>query len=69
MLNLTNVARAPMLNFEVHLARKQTENDFQNARRRVEHVKARDQYEARDIALAMPQNKAFRVINTKEIRL
>lgn len=58
-----------MLHFEVHLARKPTANENQNARRRIEHVKARDQYEARDIALAMPQNKAFRVINAKEIRL
>jgi len=50
------------------LTRKPTINEGQNIRRQVEYVKAHDKAEAKEIALAMPQNKAFRVSSLKEIK-
>ena len=67
MLNMTNMLTSRQT-FEVTLTRKPTPNEGQNIRRRIEYVKAHDKAEAKAIALAMPQNKAFRVSSTKEIK-
>ena len=67
MLNMTNMLTSSQT-FRVELTRKPTINEGQNIRRQVEYVKAYDKAEAKAIALAMPQNKAFRVSSTKEIK-
>ena len=67
MLNMTNMLTSRQT-FRVELTRKPTINEGQNIRRQVEYVKAHDKAEAKAIALAMPQNKAFRVSATKEIK-
>ena len=67
MLNM-NYMLTSRQTFEVTLTRKPTINEGQNIRRRVEYVKAHDKAEAKQIALAMPQNKAFRVSSLKEIK-
>ena len=67
MLNISHLVTSRQT-FEVILTRKPTINEGQNVRRRVEYVKAHDKAEAKAIALAMPQNKAFRVSSTKEIK-
>lgn len=50
------------------MSRKPTENDVQNARKRVEYVRALDQQTAKQIALAMPNNAAYRVSSIREAR-
>lgn len=67
MLNMENMLTSRQT-FEVTLTRKPTINEGQNVRRRVEYVKATDKAEAKQIALAMPQNHAFRVSSTREIK-
>ena len=67
MLNMTNMLTSRQI-FRVELTRKPTANECQNIRQQVEYVKARDKAEAKAIALAMPQNKAFRVYSLKEIK-
>ena len=67
MLNMTNMLTSRQT-FRVELTRKPTINEGQNIRRQVEYIKAYDKAEAKAIALAMPQNKAFRVSSTKEIK-
>ena len=67
MLNMTNLLTSRQT-FRVELTRKPTINEGQNIRTQVEYVKARDKEEAKQIALAMPQNKAFRVSSLKEIK-
>ncbi len=67
MLNVQGMLRAPIA-WEVSLSRKQTENDVQNARKRVEYVRALDQQTAKQIALAMPNNAAYRVSSIREAR-
>ena len=67
MLNMMNMLTSRQT-FRVELTRKPTINEGQNIRRQVEYVKAYDKAEAKAIALAMPQNKAFRVYSTKEIK-
>lgn len=54
--------------FEVSLTRKSTPNAVQNARARVEHVRAKDKDEAKALALAMPQNAAYKVSSVREVR-
>lgn len=60
MLNVQGMLRAP--------SRKPTCNDVQNARKRVEYVRAQDQQTAKQIALAMPNNAAYRVSSIREAR-
>lgn len=67
MLNMTNMLTSRQT-FRVELTRKPTINEGQNIRRQVEYVTAHDKAEAKAIALAMPQNKAFRVSSLKEIK-
>ena len=67
MLNMTNLLTSRQT-FRVELTRKPTINEVQNMRRQVEYVTAHDKAEAKAIALAMPQNKAFRVSSLKEIK-
>lgn len=67
MLNMMNMLTSRQT-FRVELTRNPTINEGQNIRRQVEYVKARDKEEAKQIALAMPQNKAFRVSSLKEIK-
>ena len=67
MLNMMNMLTSRQT-FRVELTRKPTTNEGQNIRRQVEYVKAYDKAEAKAIALAMPQNKAFRVLSAKEVR-
>lgn len=67
MLNMTGMLRAPIA-WEVTLARKPTCNAEQNARKRIEYVRAPDPQTARKIALAMPVNAAFRVSSIREAR-
>lgn len=67
MLNVQGMLRAPIA-WEISLSRKQTENDVQNARKRVEYVRALDQQTAKQIALAMPNNAAYRVSSIREAR-
>lgn len=67
MLNVQGLLRAPIA-WEVCLSRKPTENDVQNARRRIEYVRAPDQQTAKQIALAMPNNAAYRVSSIREAR-
>ncbi len=67
MLNMTNMLTSRQT-FRVELTRKPTTNEGQNIRRQVWYVKAYDKAEAKAIALAMPQNKAFRVSSLKEIK-
>jgi len=67
MLNMTNMLTSRQT-FRVELTRKPTINEGQNIRTQVEYVKAHDKAEAKAIALAMPQNKAFRVSSLKEIK-
>ena len=67
MLNMTKMLTSRQT-FRVELTRKPTTNEGQNIRRQVEYVTAHDKAEAKAIALAMPQNKAFRVSSTKEIK-
>ena len=67
MLNMTNMLTSRQT-FRVELTRKPTINEGQNIRRQVEYVKAYDKAEAKAIALAMPQNNAFRVSSVREIK-
>ena len=67
MLNLNHMLTSRQT-FRVELTRKQTTNEGQNIRRQVEYVNAHDKSEAKAIALAMPQNKAFLVSSLKEIK-
>lgn len=67
MLNVQGMLRAPIA-WEVTLSRKPTCNDVQNARKRVEYVRAQDQQTAKQIALAMPNNAAYRVSSIREAR-
>ena len=67
MLNMTNMLTSRQT-FRVELTRKPTINEGQNIRRQVEYVKAYDKAEAKAIALAMQQNRAFRVSSLKEIK-
>jgi len=56
MLNLTNMVRAPLYDFEVMLHRKRTLNAAQNARRRIAYVKAHNADEAKkDAARKNPE--------------
>ena len=50
MLNLTNMVRAPLYDFEVMLHRNRTLNAAQNARRRIAYVKAHNADEAKKAA-------------------
>jgi hypothetical protein len=67
MPNFTGLLRAPLLNFEVHLTRKETLNACQNARARVEYVKASDDKDAKKKALALPHLAAYRVSSVRKI--
>jgi len=67
VINMTGMLPA-RINWELTLTRKATTNDAQNARKRIEYVRAPDQATAKQIALAMPQNAAFRVSSIKERR-
>ena len=67
MLNMTGLLRSKQT-FEVTLSRKPTANEVQNVRKRVEYVKAHDCYEAKDIALSMPNNRAFKVSSVREVK-
>ncbi len=67
MLNMTNMLTSRQT-FRVELTRKPTINEGQNIRRQVEYIKAYDKAEAKAIALAMPQNNAFRVSSVREIK-
>lgn len=49
-LNLTNMVRAPIYNFEVFMERKRSLNAAQNARRRIEYVQAHNADDAKQIA-------------------
>ena len=70
MLNLSGLAKAPPVDFAVYLRRKASANENQNARRKVVYVRAHDKDEAKRIALAKPENKAFIVEGVpKEVRL
>ena len=66
-MNLTGMIPA-RINWELTLTRKATTNDAQNVRKRIEYVKAVDQQEAKRIAMAMPQNAAFKVASIREYR-
>lgn len=56
-------------NFAVYLKRKACLNDNQTARRKVDYVQASDWHEAKNIALAKPENRAFIIDGRpKEIR-
>lgn len=63
MLNVQGMLRAPIA-WEVSLSRKQTENDVQNARKKVAYVAANNAEEAKAIALAKPENRAFIIDGT-----
>lgn len=65
--NFFGLLRAP-IKWEITLSRKPTANEEQNARKRIEYVRAPDQHEAKRIALAMPQNAAFRFSSIREAR-
>lgn len=67
MINFTNMLPAPIA-WEVTLSRKPTTNAEQNARRRIEYVRAPDKGAAGKIALAMPHNAAYRVSSIREAR-
>lgn len=67
MPNFTGMLRAPLFNYEITLTRKPTINACQNTRARVEYVSAMDEKSAKTKALAMPQNKAFRVSSVRKI--
>lgn len=67
MLNFTGVVRSRQT-FEITLSRKASANENQNARKRIEYVRAHDKEEAKRLALEMPQNKAFVVSSIREAR-
>lgn len=48
-----------MKTFRVALKRKACLNDNESARSKVEYIKATDWHEAKGIALAKPENRAF----------
>lgn len=50
MLNLHNMVKAPVYHFEVQMERKKCLNANQNARRRMEYVKAHNADEAKKAA-------------------
>lgn len=66
-MNFTGIIPA-QINWEITLSRKATTNAEQNARKRIEYVRAPDQRTAKERALAMPQNAAFRVSSIREAR-
>lgn len=50
MLNLTNMVKAPVRNWEVTMHLRTSMNAAQNARKRIENVQAIDEKEAKTIA-------------------
>ena len=52
------------MKFEVYLRRKACVDDAQSAREKVAYVEARDIEQAKEIALARPENRAFIIDGT-----
>lgn len=46
MLNLTNMVKAPLYNFEVFMVRCLSHNAYQNSRKRIAYVKAPNEKDA-----------------------
>lgn len=67
MPNFTGMLRAPVFNFEVTLSRKPTLNACENARKRIEYVKAHNDKEAKQAAQALPNLAAYRVSSVRKI--
>lgn len=57
-----------LVDWEVTLSRKPTVNASQNARKRLEYVRAETADAAKQTALSLPQNAAFRVSSVREVR-
>lgn len=65
MLNLSELMKAPIYDFEVSMQRKATTNEEQNARRRVEYVRAHNEAEAK--RQAERKQPAFKAGKTRRI--
>lgn len=57
-----------LVDWEVTLSRKPTVNASQSARKRLEYVRAETAAAAKQTALSLPQNAAFRVSSVREVR-
>lgn len=65
MLNFTGLARAPMYDFEVTIERKASLNANQNARKRIEYVKAPNADDAKREALK--RRPEFRALSARRV--
>ncbi len=52
------------MNWEIYLKRKACIDDAQSARKKVAYVTAPDMQQAKEIALARPENRAFIIDGT-----
>lgn len=65
MLNLTNMLRAPLRNFEVTMTRKACLNANQSARKCIAYVRAEDQSAAIKAAEKLRDKAAFRAVSAR----
>ena len=65
MLNLSGMLKAPKLDYEVSMRRKQTMNEAQNVRQKVAYVRAHDEAEAK--RLAERNNPEFKAGITRRV--
>lgn len=68
MLNLTNMVRAPVRDFEVTMHRRASLNDAQNARKCVAYVRAINADEAKMLANRLPDKQAFKAKSAREVK-
>lgn len=68
MLNLTNMLRAPMRDYEVTLHRKACLDAHQSARKRVAYVRAINADEAKRTAEKQPGNAAFKAMSARVVQ-
>lgn len=66
MLNTTNMV-TPVRNWEVTMHRRTSMNEAQNIRRRIEHVQAIDEKEAKTIA--NKRRPEFKAMSAREVKL
>jgi len=68
MLNLTNMLRAPMHDYEVTMDRKACLNANESARKCIAYVRAVNAAEAKQAAEKLPGKSAFKAMSAKEVK-
>lgn len=68
MLNLSNLMRAPVRDFEVSMTRKACLNANEAARKCVVYVRAVDAREAMQLASRLPNRAAFKAMSARVVK-